>query len=61
LVHPGEEVHYGQRLAEVIDPFEGNIKERIKADTEGVVFYAHTDPLINEGDVVYRLIHRLHE
>lgn len=61
LVEPGEEVKYGQEIGLVIDPLLGDIKEVITADTEGVVFFAHTDPLVNEGDIVCRLIHRLHE
>lgn len=61
LVEPGEEVKYGQEIGLVIDPLLGDIKEVITADTEGVVFFAHTDPMVNEGDIVCRLIHRLHE
>ena len=61
MVSPGEEVRYGQPLAEIIDPYLGEVREIVKAGTEGIVFFAHTDPLVNEGDIVYRLIHRLHE
>lgn len=60
-VKTGEDVRYGQRLGEVIDPFEGTVRETILAQTDGIVFFAHTDPLINQCDVAYRLIHRLHE
>lgn len=58
---PGEEVRYGQVMGEVIDPYEGSVRERIVAPTDGIVFFAHTRPLIHEGDIVFRLIHRLHE
>ena len=61
MVHPGEDVRYGWVLAEVLDPFEGYVKEKITAPTDGIVFFAHTDALISEGDIAYRLIHRLHE
>ncbi len=61
LVNPGDEVHYKQPMAEIIDPFLGNVKETILAPTEGIVFFAHTEPLVHEGDTAYRLIHRLHE
>ena len=44
-----------------IDPYEGYVKETILAPTDGIVFFAHTDPLVTEGDIVYQLIHRLHE
>lgn len=61
LVHPGEDVRYGNVLAEIIDPYEGFVKETVIAPTDGIVFFAHTEPLISEGDIAYRLIHRLHE
>lgn len=61
LVKPGEDVRYGHILAEIIDPYEGFVKETVIAPTDGIVFFAHTEPLISEGDIVYRLIHRLHE
>lgn len=61
LVRPGEEVRYGNAMAEVIDPYEGHVRETIIAPTDGIVFFAHMYPLIAEGDAAYRLIHRLHE
>ncbi len=61
LVRTGEDVRYGYPLAEILDPYEGYIKEIIKAPTDGIVFFAHTQALISQGDVAYRLIHRLHQ
>lgn len=61
LVKPGEDVRYGHLLAEVIDPYEGFIKETITAPTDGIVFFAHTEALVAQGDIAYRLIHRLHQ
>ena len=61
MVRPGEDVRYGWVLAEILDPFEGYVKEKITAPTDGIVFFAHTDALVSEGDIAYRLIHRLHE
>lgn len=61
LVSPGEDVRYGYLLAEIIDPYEGYVKETITAPTDGIVFFAHTEPLISQGGITYRLIHRLHE
>ena len=61
LVSPGEDVRYGHALAEIIDPYEGFVKETLLAPTDGIVFFAHTEPRIAEGAIAYRLIHRLHE
>lgn len=61
LVRPGDDVRYGRPLAEIIDPQEGTVRENILAPTDGIVFFAHTKSLISQGDIVYRLVHRLHE
>lgn len=60
LAKPGEDVRYGNKLAEIIDPYEGTVKETIVAPTDGIVFFAHTENLITESEIAYRLIHRLH-
>lgn len=60
LVRPGSDVRYSMPLAEIIDPYTGVVKETILAPTDGIVFFAHTNPLIDEGEIAYRLIHRLH-
>lgn len=60
-IHAGDEVRYGNPMADIIDPYTGEVKETIAAPTDGIVFFAYTDPLIGQYDVVYRLIHRLHQ
>lgn len=61
LVHAGADVRYGNELAEILDPYEGSVREVIVAPTDGIVFFAHTGSLIDQSDVAFRLIHRLHE
>ena len=60
LVKVGEDVRYGMAMAEIVDPYEGNVIEGIQAPTDGIVFYAHGEPLVNEGEIIFKLIHRLH-
>ena len=60
-VKAGQEVRYGDLIAEISDPYEGNIKEKIMAPTDGIIFFTQAEPLVNESDIVYRMIHRLHE
>lgn len=60
-VHAGEDVRYGSVMAQILDPFEGSIRETVIAPTDGIVFFAHTESLIAQSDIAYRLIHRLHE
>lgn len=61
VVSAGEDVRYGQIMADIVDPYRGDVISHVKATTDGIVFFAHTSPLINQGDIAYRLIHRLHE
>lgn len=61
MVKPGDDVRYGMKLAEVIDPYEGAVRETLLAPTDGIVFFAHTESMICQDDIAYRLIHRLHE
>jgi len=60
-IRAGDEVKYGDSMAEIIDPYTGEVKEIIKAPTDGIVFFSYTEPLIGQYDVAYRLIHRLHQ
>ncbi len=53
-------MRYGNKLAEIIDPYEGSVKETIYAPTDGIVFFRYTEPLIMQNEMAYRLIHRLH-
>lgn len=61
LKNPGDEVQFGDTLAEVIDPLEGEIISQILAPSDGIIFFAHTKPLVIQNCVVYQLIRRLHE
>lgn len=56
----GEEAAYGEVLAEIIDPLEGEVKEQIKAPTNGIIFFSQRGALVNESDVVYKIVRRVH-
>ena len=58
---PGQEVRRGDALASVIDPAVGEEISRILSPTDGMVFFAHSAPLVMEGTVVYKIIRRLHQ
>ena len=58
LVHHGEEIASGQPLAEIIDPFEGEVKTVIYAPVEGVVFFTHNNPLVMESTAIFKIIRR---
>lgn len=58
---PGEEVHRGDVLAEVLDPYEGTVKAKIESPTDGIIFFSHKKPLVIQKDIVCRIIRRLHQ
>ncbi len=58
LVQHGEEVTAGQPLAEVIDPFEGDVKNVVYAPAEGIVFFTHNNPLVMENTAIFKIIRR---
>ena len=56
----GDEAKYGEVIAEIIDPLEGEIKEQIIAPTDGIIFFSQNEPLVNESDVIYKIVRRVH-
>lgn len=60
LKHPGDEVSYGEPIAEILHPLEGYVMEELRAPCDGILFFAHSAPLINEHALAFRIIGRLH-
>lgn len=58
LVKVGEEVEAGQILALVTDPYEGEVLEELRAPVDGIVFFAHNDPLTYASTAVFKLVVR---
>lgn len=52
---------WGEVMAEIIDPYEGDVTMQIVAPTDGIVFFAHNEPLVLENTVVFKVIRRLHK
>lgn len=55
-VKVGAEVSKGQTLAKVIDPYEGEVTEVLTAPVDGIVFFAHNDPLTYADTAVFKLV-----
>lgn len=55
-VKVGEEVTKGQVMAQTIDPYEGNVTELLTAPVDGMVFFAHNEPLTYANTAVFKLI-----
>ena len=55
-VSVGMEVERGQELARVIDPYEGEVIDRICSPVDGIVFFMHGDPLTYANTLVFKLV-----
>lgn len=60
LKHEGDDVHFGEVAAEIIDPYEGYVKMQIISPTDGVIFFAHNEPLVMENTVVFKIIKKMY-
>lgn len=60
-VQPGMEVHRGEVLALLTDPFDGETLSEILSPSDGIVFYARKASEVPEGSIVFQIIRRLHE
>ncbi len=54
-----DEVSQGEVLAEILDPYDGSVREEITAPAEGTVFFAHNHPLTYNNTVVYKIIEKM--
>ncbi|MFV0528148.1 MAG: M14 family metallopeptidase [Lachnospiraceae bacterium] len=61
LLFPGQEVRRGEVIAEILDPYEGEVKMQVLSPTDGIIFFSHKKPLVIKQDIVCRIIRRMHE
>lgn len=56
LCDAGSHIMAGDKLAEILDPFDGSIREKIISPVTGTVFFAHNRPLALEHGLMFRII-----
>jgi len=56
LVKPGEKIEAGQPLANIINPYEGDILETLFAPVKGTVFFIHSEPLTYANTAVIKIL-----
>ena len=56
MVKAGEEVSVGQPLANILNPYEGNIIETLYAPFDRVAFFVHNEPLTYANTAVIKLV-----
>ncbi|MCM1499914.1 MAG: M14 family metallopeptidase [Clostridium sp.] len=58
MVKAGQEVRTGQPLANILNPYEGDILETLYAPSNRVVFFIHNEPLTYADTAVVKLIEK---
>lgn len=61
LKEPGDGVERGDVLAEILDPYEGEVILKVVSPTDGIIFFAYNSPMVMENVVVFKVIRRMHE
>lgn len=56
VVKVEDKVRKGDLMAEIIEPYEGNVIEQIFSPEEGMVFFAHNEPLAYANTAVFKLV-----
>ncbi len=56
MVKVGEQVQKGELLAEILDPYEGEVLEQIFSPADGMVFFANNEPLAYANTAVFKLV-----
>ena len=56
LVSIGDHVDNGELLAEVIDPYSGDVIREITAKGAGKIFFVRNNPLVYANTVIFRII-----
>lgn len=55
-VQPGTRVCVGQSLADIVNPYEGEVMETLYAPADATVFFIHNEPLTYANTAVIKLV-----
>lgn len=58
MVQVGDEVVKGQELANIVHPYEGEILQTLTAPEDGIIFFAHDEPLTYANTAVFKMVRR---
>lgn len=51
-----QEVEKGQLLARIVDPLNGQVKAEVVSPVDGIIFFAHSDPLTYSHTAVFKIV-----
>lgn len=54
-VELGQKIHKGQHIGFITDPFSADNAEIVKADQEGIIVGINCNPLIHEGQTIFKV------
>ncbi|MCF0252823.1 MAG: succinylglutamate desuccinylase/aspartoacylase family protein [Duodenibacillus sp.] len=57
---PGETVCEGDLLAEILDPYEGEVKSQLFAPKDGTVYFCSADALVSQCQILMKIIPGVH-
>lgn len=60
-VDTNTEVNRGDILAEIVDPYLGNVTSRILAPNDGIIFFVQSSAMLFQNSVAFKMIKRIHE
>lgn len=52
----GAEVHRGEMMAHITDPYTGEVLADIHAPTDGIIFFAHNKPLVLQNTILFKIV-----
>lgn len=55
LIGAGAHVAPGDVLARILDPYDGSVLSEIVSPVRGTVFFAHSNPLVLQNTLIYRI------
>lgn len=52
----GQRVERDQQLAEIIDPYDGSVMEKLNSPVTGTVFFVHNHPMTYANTAVLKIV-----
>ncbi len=56
LAKVNQSVKKGDILAEIFDPYEGEVREKVTAPCDGTIFFAYHSPMTYNNSILFRII-----
>lgn len=51
----GSNVSAGEKLAEILDPYDSSVREEVTSPADGTIFFAHNKPFALEHGIIFRI------